>query len=452
MNMNKAQLLWHSVFKPFPIQQVFTPASSADLTFVRRTNIERKFRSQFKICGRQIIVYGHSGSGKTTFLNKYFNENKVDCVTVHCDTSMSFEQVLLNTFDQLGLFYTHTRSIEEMNGTTIGGGVEVTGLIGDTEYTTSQTRVSNYARLVNPQLTSQRLADTLGAANKVLVIEDFHKLAEPEKKKLADMLKVFIDKANQYPNLKVICIGAVDTAREIVKLDNNLKQRVYECEIPLLTDPEIEAIVKQGCKLLNIVMTQDLVERIVHYSNQLGALAHQLSYDMCESNGITRTQIKTKQLTGEHFESAIESYIDARSDTLMEIYDRAVKDPLGWYILRTFSNQPQSKMSLKVISKSVNTPEHPFSENEIVLKLAELCTAEVGILRSNFNSALFMVSDPFWGAFIKMRIAKEQADNDKAYKNQGNRNLQLQNQNDVEAILLRVLLQKYNPNKELLHQ
>lgn len=443
--MNKAQLLWHRLFKPFPIQQVFTPASSAELTFVRRTNIERKFHSQFKIRGRQIIVYGHSGSGKTTFLNKYFSENKVDYITVHCDASMSFEQVLLNTFDQLGQFYTQAGSFEETNGATISGGVEAKGLKSETEFSSSQTRVANFARLVNPQITSQRLADSLGTENKVLVIEDFHKLAEPEKKKLADMLKVFIDKANQFPSLKVICIGAVDTAREIVKLDNNLKQRVYECEIPLLTDAEIEAIVKQGCKLLNIEMTKDLVERIVHYSNQLGALAHQLSYDMCESNGITRTQKRNKRLTGEHFGSAIEAYIDARSDTLMEIYDRAVKDPLGWYILRTFSNQPQSKMSLRVISKRVNTPEHPFSENEIVLKLAELCTAEVGILRSNFNSALFTVSDPFWGAFIKMRIAKEQADKAKAYKNQGNRNLQLQNQNDIEAMLLRVLLQKYNP-------
>lgn len=443
--MNNIQLLLHRVFKPFPIQKVFTPASSAELTFVRRSSIEKKFQSQFKITGRQIIIYGHSGSGKTTFLNRYFSEHKIDFVTVHCDTSMSFEQIMLNTFDLLGLFYTQSGSLEETQGTTVTGGVEAKGIKSETEYSVSQTRVANFARLVNPQITPQRLADALGSAKKVLVIEDFHKLQDPEKKKLADMLKVFIDKANQYPSLKVVCIGAVDTAREIVKLDNNLKQRVYECEIPLLTDAEIEAIVKQGCKLLNIDMSKDLVERIVHYSNQLGALAHQLSFDMCDSYGITQTQMSKKHLTGEHFVNAIEAYIDARSDSLMEIYDRAVKDPLGWYILRTFSNQPQSKMSLKVISKRVNTQEHPFSENEITLKLAELCTAEIGILRSNFNSAMFSVSDPFWGAFIKMRIAKEQADKAKAYKNSGNRNLQLQNQNDIEAMLLQILLQKYNP-------
>ena len=439
--------MWRGLFKPYPIEKVFTPSSSAELTFVRRTPVEKKFHSQFKLCGKQIIVYGHSGSGKTTFLNNYFKEKKISTITIQCGSDMAFNQILLNAFDQLGSFYKQTGSLSETEGSKVSGGVETKGFKSTGENSASQTRVSGFARLVNPQLTPQRLAEALGTEKKVLVIEDFHKLADEEKKKLADMLKVFIDQANKYPNLKVVCIGAVDTAREIAKLDNNLKQRVYECEIPLLTDTEIKEIVIRGCELLNIDMTDDLVERIVHYSNQLGALAHQLSYDVCECEGITKSQLKRKRLTGEKFANAVEGYIDARSDTLREVYDRAVKDPLGWYILRTFANRPLSKLSLKSISRKVNTADHPFSENEIALKLAELSTSEVGILRSNFNSSMFAVSDPFWGAFIKMRIAQEQAEREKAIKNSNNRNLQLQNQNDIESMLLHILLNKYNPNK-----
>lgn len=443
--MNKLRFLWRRLVKPYPIEKVFTPSSSAELTFVRRPAVEKKFHSQFKICGKQIIVYGHSGSGKTTFLNRYFKEKNISVITIQCDTSMAFTQILLNAFDELGEYYQQTGSVSETEGVKIGGSAESQGLKAQGEISSSQTVVSNFARLVNPQVTPQRLAEALGKAKKVLVIEDFHKLAEEEKKKMADMLKVFIDCANKYPNLKVVCIGAVDTAREIVKLDNNLKQRVYECEIPLLTDSEIQEIVSKGCKYLNIEMAGDLIERIVHYSNQLGALAHQLSYDVCDCEGISKSQFRKRKITGEKFINAVEGYIDARSDSLKEIYDRAVKDPLGWYVLRTFSNRPLTKMSLKTISKKVNTPDHPFTENEIALKLADLSTAEVGILRSDFNGSMFTVSDPFWGAFIKMRIAQEKADRAKAFKNITNRNLQLQNQNDIEAMLLQILLKKYNP-------
>lgn len=443
--MSKMQTLYHRLFKPYPIEKVFTPSSSADLTFVRRTSIEGRFHRQFKLCGKQIIVFGHSGSGKTTFLNKYFKENKISVITIQCDSSMTFTQILISAFDQLGAFYKQVSSTSETEETKKLGGAVLKGFKLQSELSSSQTISANFARLVTPQVTSQRLAEVLGKENKILVIEDFHKLVSDEKKKLADMLKVFTDQANLYPSLKVICIGAVDTAREIVKLDNNLKQRVYECEIPLLTDVEIREIILRGCKLLNIEMSEDLVDRIVHYSNQLGALAHQLSYDVCICEGISKSQIKRKHLSGEKFANAVEGYIDARSDTLMEVYDRAVKDPLGWYILQAFSNRPLAKLSLKSISKKVNTPDHPFLENDIALKLAELSTVEVGILRSDFNSSKFAVSDPFWGAFIKMKIAQEQAEMDKAYKNSTNRNLQLQNQNDIEAMLLQILLKKYNP-------
>ena len=70
----------------------------------------------------------------------------------------------------------------------------------------------------------------------------------------------------------------------------------------------------------------------------------------------------------------------------------------------------------------------------------------MGILRSDFNRSMFAVSDPFWCAFIKMRIAQEQVEREKAIKNSYNRNLQLQNQNDVEAMLLRILNITLNRN------
>ena len=443
--MSKLSSFWHRVFNPYKIEEVFTPASSAELTFVRRASIEKKFDNQFRIHGRQIIVYGHSGSGKTTFLNKYFKENKISVITIHCDSGMSFDQILLNSFDQLNQFYKKEKSFTREESAGLYGGIESSAFKSQAKLTSSEASISSFARLVNPQITPQRLADALGCSKRILVIEDFHKLEECEKKRLADMLKVFIDQSNHYPRLKVICIGAVDTAREIIKLDNNLKQRVYECEIPLLSEAEIKEIVGRGCNLLNISMSNDLVERIVHYSNQLGALAHQLSYDVCIAEGVEKTLLKRKKLNGEKFAKAVEGYLDARSDSLKEIYDKAVKDPLGWYILRSFADRPLSRMSLKVICRRVNTADHPFAENDIALKLAELSTAEVGILRSDFNASSFTVSDPFWGAFIKMRIAQEQTERAKAIKDSTNMNLRLQNQNDIEALLLRILINKYNP-------
>ncbi len=186
--MNKIKSLWHSIFNPYAIEKVFTPSSSAELTFVRRVAVEKKFHSQFKLCGKQIIVYGHSGSGKTTFLNKYFKEKNISTITIQCGSDMVFNQILLNAFDQLGSFYKQTDSFSETEGAKISGGLEANGGKVGGEISSSLTSVSGFARLVDPQVTPQRLAKALGEANKVLVIEDFHKLSDEEKKKLADIV------------------------------------------------------------------------------------------------------------------------------------------------------------------------------------------------------------------------------------------------------------------------
>lgn len=82
-----------------------------------------------------------------------------------------------------------------------------------------------------------------------------------KKKKIADILKIFIDAANDYPNVKIICIGAVGSARELINLDSNLYPRITELHVPLLSGQEIKEIINQGCKLLNISMSDNLIEK-----------------------------------------------------------------------------------------------------------------------------------------------------------------------------------------------
>ena len=72
-------------------------------------------------------------------------------------------------------------------------------------------------RLLPPQLTAQNLAKMIGSVHACWVLEDFHKIEEVEKVKFAQMMKVFADLSDTYPELKIIAIGAVNSAREVIK-------------------------------------------------------------------------------------------------------------------------------------------------------------------------------------------------------------------------------------------
>ena len=67
------------------------------------------------------------------------------------------------------------------------------------------------------------------------MLEDFHKIDSSQRKKLSQFMKVFMDMADEYPALKIIAIGAVDTARLVVECDPEMRNRVSEIKVPLMT-------------------------------------------------------------------------------------------------------------------------------------------------------------------------------------------------------------------------
>lgn len=112
-----------------------------------------------------------------------------------------------------------------------------------------------------------------------------------KKKKIADTLKIFVDNSGKYPNTRVICLGAVTSSRELIELDPNLGNRLADINVPLLCDDEISTIIWTGFKLLGVRIDDELQDRLVKLSNNIGSIAHQLCLNIC-----TVLKIKRKTL------------------------------------------------------------------------------------------------------------------------------------------------------------
>lgn len=57
-----------NIFHRKDLKEIFTPNTIAKLAYVRRGEIEENLLSNITIPGKQIILYGHSGSGKTSIM------------------------------------------------------------------------------------------------------------------------------------------------------------------------------------------------------------------------------------------------------------------------------------------------------------------------------------------------------------------------------------------------
>ena len=169
-------------------------------------------------------------------------------------------------------------------------------------------------------------------------------------------------------------------------------------------------------------MSSGLKEKIIFYSNNIGSLAHKMCYDICYSNKIMKRSIRKKRIGDDKFKQAIDSYISSNSDSLKKVYDLSIQDKIGWYILKTISNYG-NPIRFEDLFTNIRSKDQQFDQIEVKDKLNELVSEEINILRFDKNSGMYSISTPFWGAFLKMKLAMEKAQKKQSIKNKRNRKL-----------------------------
>lgn len=403
------------------VREVFTPTICASRNYIPRQRQEEKLLNNLTIPGMQIIVYGKSGSGKTTLVRNILHKNRKDFITTKCESSTTFADIVLSGFDQLNPYFVSQKSSSQAKNIDTSINAEYLSISSCIYATVSNEISDSMQRVVPPQLTVERLARMIGECGLIWVIEDFHKVRISEKNRLADLLKIFVDTANDYDNTKVICIGVSDSAQELIKLNPDISARVAQVSVPMLNPNEIKSIVSNGCLLLNLEMEESLQDKIVYYSDRLAALAHNMCLDICQGNHIERKSRKKISLRDDQFKLAVQGFIDRNSDTLQVVYDTAVANELGWYILKTFSSNSHEKLAPTEILRRVNRSGKGFEASQVQEKLELFSSDQFKVLYRHSHSGFYSISNPFWHAFLRMQFALEAAAREDAKNRRNNR-------------------------------
>ncbi len=101
------------------VHDVFTPTRpAARLNYVARPALDDRLVDALRTPGKQLIVYGESGSGKSTLLRNKLQEVYEAHIKTQCSAAMSYDQLLLDAFDQLDQYYVHNTSIQSSRSIT----------------------------------------------------------------------------------------------------------------------------------------------------------------------------------------------------------------------------------------------------------------------------------------------------------------------------------------------
>lgn len=313
--------------KHFFLYEVFTPSQPAYYTYVPRLSIDKRLERAFNTPGKQIIVYGFSGSGKSTILMNKLKSGNIKFISTQCMMGTTISDILIEAFDKLDVYY--NPNIEKSTKKKVQGSLQASYLAFKASLSGERENSSkvNSKKAVDLPITPQTLAKYMGEAGFCWIIEDFHKMDASEKKKMSQIMKVFMDSSIEYPKLKIIAIGAVNTAREVVQLDPEMRNRVAEIEVPLMKIDFLKEILIKGQKLLNIHIPDAVIDKITVYSAGLPSVTHDLAYFLCDLNNIqsTHKSIKRFEIPSKSFDEALDEYAKDKSDTFRADYELATR-------------------------------------------------------------------------------------------------------------------------------
>jgi hypothetical protein len=405
----------YSLF-PHKLEAVFTPTTAAHLTYIERKEIEKDFEKHLLMPGMQIVIYGNSGSGKTTLVTNILQKLNIRSIKTSCTESTTYEQLILDAFDRLGKYYISEKNSKKINSVNQEYGAKYYEIASSMKTSDTSEMSETKIRVVPIQLTAQRLAEFLGIAEYVWIIEDFHKVIEEDKKKLAQVLKVFMDCSNEHRKVKIICIGAVGTARELIQYDKELTNRVAEIFVPLMNTDELKAIVNKGFRLINVSgNNEDMIPRICYYSNGLASVCHQLCYDLCYNSDLKKSQVIHKQFDENDFKNAVKSYIAKESDTFMKNYEKACTIVRCKTLLKEIIERDGEYFDPSTDTNGSNISENKATEKRKIFSL--LVTPEYGeLFRINQYSGQYIFSSPFFRTFLKMKFALDKAEQESREK------------------------------------
>jgi hypothetical protein len=396
----------------YTVQDIFTPSSPARINFVERESLNRRIVRALRTKGTQIVIFGHSGSGKTTLLENKLQQVYEQHIKTNCMQGMSFNSVLLDAFDQLDSFYIDEKIKSgkiNVDKSVIANFHLIKAQLKATREESSQTKTK---RVIPPQLTGANLARMIGEAKYCWVLEDFHKIDGVDKKKLSQLMKVFMDLSDKYPELKIIAVGAVNTAREVVQFDAEMRRRLAEIYIPLMTDIEIAKVIKNGARFLNLNVTQDICDDICHHSNGVASICHQLCALMCEELDVYYTVSETDKISLEYsnLTYAVTEYLELESDTIKRSFDNALKLKDSDDIIYELSKVNQNGVKVEGIVQGLNFRGIRIEANVVSKILENLLTEKYGeLVKYDEDSHRYSFSDPFYKTFSLAYFAQPDA-------------------------------------------
>jgi hypothetical protein len=312
------------------LHEVFGISTSIpQYTYVDRLGLDERF-SYLLRTDRHIVIYGPSKQGKTILRKKVLPEDR--CVVVPCRPDWTVENIYSEVLRQLGATLDVTEKSTMLTGGSLNG--EAKGKAGIHFVASGEVKGSVTGKL---ERTSEKVVKPASDATFVLlmevakksgrriIIEDFHYLAEEQRRRLAFDLKAFWDAAVFF-----VIVGVWAEQNLLTVYNNDLSSRVEEIDVQW-NNNDLDSVLGKGEEALNILLDDEIRRTIIGDCNQNVGLLQRLAESVCYQSDVLGRQAATVLIDNPRIVSECRQRICAEQEkryhTFLDMVGKGFKDP-----------------------------------------------------------------------------------------------------------------------------
>ena len=379
--------------------QIFTPSYPIEIKalFSGRNNQLNDVMGIIPQKGKQLIIYGDRGVGKTSFANiikAIYESHDKQVGKISCNGNNTFESLLHNALSKFS--YNYEEAQEKIG---FGSSIEKTdkSLIFSNLYDKDQLSIANLLEVfaIIP--------------NSILIIDEFDRLdsAKFDQRIFTDFLKVISD---TLPDISIIIVGVSEDVASLIEGHESIERNLAQIHLQAMSPDEVKLIIEKGEEPLDIKFDEEVISKIIELSSGYPHFTHSLCYYSCLAAIISESKI----INMEYLKIGILQTIDQVHESLRNSYR-----------LATLANKKNIFQDVLYAASIVETDEYGYFQaldlepiltvllskevkvNAFVFHLGKFCSEERGDILKMAGSShrhRYKFNNPLMRAFVKLKI------------------------------------------------
>ncbi len=356
--------------------QVFGIVRDIPLNYVVRKSVDESLVENLTR-DKHLVIYGSSKQGKTCLRKHCLQDD--DYILVTCDNKMDLSQLHASVLKSAGyeVEQGQTKSVSggQKVSASFGGSIKVPGVgeiggkVGNEDASQESVQISTSKLELDPR----DVNDIIKALNnikfkKYIVLEDFHYLPIDTQKDFAIALKAF----HEASDICFIVVGVWLEENRLIQFNGDLTGRVIAINADQWQAEELEQVMSDGGKKLNVVFDDAFTKDLIKGSFDSVSIVQESCYRACKIENINTTQDHpTKVGFGQDAKSVVKEVVDSQSGRYSDFiinfsmgFQKTELEMYKWILYPVLNSAPkelEDGLRLTDISREIQS-KHPRGE------------------------------------------------------------------------------------------